>query len=250
MMKMLLKYIWERKEIIMLQIKNIDFSYGKLQVLWDVSLTINEGEIVGLLGANGAGKTTLLKNVSGLLCPDSGSVEFMGERIDGQPSHSIAERGISLVPEGGRVFPDMTVRENLEMGAYPTGVWKQKEDMIERVYDIFPVLKERKKQRASTLSGGERQMLAMARSIMSQPKLCMFDEMSYGLAPRIVTKVFQTIESLREQGITILLIEQNVKDTLQIADRAYVMENGKIVMDGCCQDLRESDYIRKVYLGL
>ncbi len=234
----------------MLQINNINISYGKLQALWNVSMTINKGEIVGLLGVNGAGKTTLLKTVSGLLCPDSGNVEFMGKEIDGLPSHSIAELGISLVPEGGRVFPDMTVRENLEMGAYPSGVWKQKEEILEEVYNIFPVLAKRRKQLASTLSGGERQMLAMGRSLMSRPKLCMFDEMSYGLAPQIVTRVFQTIKSLQEQGITILMIEQNVQDTLAIADRAYVMENGKIAMEGTCEELRQSDYVKKVYLGL
>ncbi len=234
----------------MLKINDINIFYGKLQALWDVSLEINEGEIVGLLGANGAGKTTLLKAICGVLNPPTGSIEFQGKNIKGLAPHSIAELGISLVPEGGRVFPLMTVRENLEMGAYPSNAWNKKEDMFGEIYDIFPILKEREKQLASTLSGGERQMLAMARSLMSRPRMCMFDEMSYGLAPQIVTRVFKTIKDLNEKGITVLLIEQNVKDTLEIADRAYVMENGQIKMKGSCEELSKNDYIRKAYLGI
>lgn len=234
----------------MLSVKEINIFYNKLQALWDVSLEIKKGEIVGLLGANGAGKTTLLKTICGILSPTKGKITFEGKDIKGMEPHSISSLGISMVPEGGRIFPDMTVKENLEMGAYPKDVWNQKKEMFEKVYNIFPILKERKKQLANTLSGGERQMLAMARSLMSRPKLCIFDEMSYGLAPQIVKTVFKTIEKLNDEGITVLLIEQNVKDTLDIADRAYVIESGKITIEGSCEDLKENDYIKKSYLGI
>jgi len=234
----------------MLEVSNIEAFYGKAQALWDVSLKIDELEIVALIGSNGAGKTTLLNTISGLLRPASGSVTFLGKRIDGLPPHSIVELGISYVPEGGRIFTEMTVLENLEMGAYPHHAWKQKKETLEQVYQVFPVLKEREKQLARTLSGGEHQMLAMGRGLMSRPKLCIFDEPSYGLAPKFVEEVFQTIKSLREQGITIFLIEQNVLRTLEIADRACVLENGRIVLDGTSNNLLQSDHIRKAYLGL
>ena len=234
----------------MLEVSNIDTFYGKAQALWDVSLRIDEAEMVALVGANGAGKTTLLNTISGLLRPASGSVEFLGKRIDGLSPHSIVGLGISHVPEGRKLFADMTVRENLEMGAYPYHAWKQKEETLEQVYQVFPALKEREGQLARTLSGGEQQMLAMGRGLMSRPKLCMFDEPSYGLAPRLLLEVFQVVKSLREQGITILLIEQNVSRTLEIADRAYVLENGRVVLEGVCDKLLQSDYVRKAYLGL
>ena len=234
----------------MLEVSNIDTFYGKTQALWDVSLTIDEAEIVALIGANGAGKTTLLNTISGLLCPASGSVSFLGKRIDGRTAHSIVELGISHVPEGRRLFTDMTVRENLEMGAYPYRAWKQKEETLKQVYQVFPRLKERERQLARTLSGGEQQMLAMGRGLMLRPKLCMLDEPSYGLAPRLVVEVFWVIKSLREQGITILLIEQNVRHALEIADRAYVLENGRVVLEGACDKLLQSDHVRKAYLGL
>jgi branched-chain amino acid transport system ATP-binding protein len=234
----------------MLEICSLDARYGKVQALWDVCLQIDEAEIVALVGSNGAGKTTLLNTISGLLRPASGSVAFLGKRIDGLPSHAIVEMGISLVPEGGRVFPDMTVRENLEMGAYPYRAWKHKERTLEQVYQVFPVLKERVGQLARTLSGGERQMLAMGRGLMSRPKLCLFDEPSYGLAPLLVTEIFRVIQGLRDQGITILLIEQNVRRALEIADRAYVLENGRICLEGACTEMLESDHVRKAYLGL
>lgn len=233
----------------MLEISNIETFYGKVQALWGVSLRIDQGEIVALVGANGAGKTTLLNTISGLLHPASGHVAFLGERLDGRTPHSIVELGLSHIPEGGRLFPDMTVRENLEMGAYPYHAWKRKDETFEQVYQAFPTLRERKGQLASTLSGGEKQMLAMGRGLMSKPKLCMFDEPSYGLAPRLVLEVFRVIKSLREQGITILLIEQNVRHTLEIADRAYVLENGRVVLEGACDQLLQSDYVRKAYLG-
>jgi len=234
----------------MLEASNIDTFYGKAQALFGVSLRVNEAEIVALVGANGAGKTTLLNTISGLLCPASGSVEFLGKRIDGLTPHAIVELGISHIPEGRRLFPDMSVRENLEMGAYPNRVWKQKEETLEQVYQVFPVLKEREGQLARTLSGGEQQMVAMGRGLMSRPRLCIFDEPSSGLAPRLVLEVFRVIKSLREQGLTILLIEQNVRHTLETADRAYVLENGRVVLEGACDELLHSDHVRKAYLGL
>ena len=234
----------------MLEVSNIEAFYGKTQVLWGVSLSVNEAEIVALVGANGAGKTTLLNTISGLLHPASGSAEFLGKRIDRLPPHSIAELGISYMPQGRRLFPDMSVRENLEMGAYPNRAWKQKGETLEQVYQIFPVLKGRGGQLAGTLSGGEQQMVAMGRGLMSRPRLCVFDEPSSGLAPRLVLEVFRVIKSLREQGLTILLIEQNVRHTLEIADRAYVLENGRVVLEGVGDGLLQSDHVRKAYLGL
>jgi branched-chain amino acid transport system ATP-binding protein len=234
----------------MLEVCDVNALYGKAQALWDVSLKIDEAEIVALVGSNGAGKTTLLNTISGRLRPASGSVEFLGKRIDGLPPHSIVEMGISHVPEGGKVFPDMTVRENLEMGAYPYHAWKQKEQTFEQVYQVFPILKERAGQLARTLSGGERQMLAIGRGLMSRPRLCLLDEPSYGLAPLLVAEIFRIIRGLRDQGITVLLIEQNVRHTLETADRAYVLENGRICMEGACAEMLESDHVRKAYLGL
>jgi branched-chain amino acid transport system ATP-binding protein len=234
----------------MLEICNITTLYGKVQALWDVCIKVDEAEIVALIGSNGAGKTTLLNTITGLTPPTSGSVTFFGEQINGLPPHAIVELGISHIPEGGKVFPDMTVRENLDMGAYPSHAWKQRERTLEKVYQVFPILKEREKQLARTLSGGERQMLAMGRGLMSNPKLCIFDEPSYGLAPMLVLEIFRIIQSLREQEITILLIEQNVRHTLETADRAYVLENGRICLEGDCDELLQSDYVRKAYLGL
>jgi branched-chain amino acid transport system ATP-binding protein len=234
----------------MLEICNLNTFYGKVQALWDISLKIDEAEIVALIGSNGAGKTTLLNTISGLIRPASGSVEFLGKRIDGLSPHTIVELGISQIPEGGKTFKNMTVHENLEMGAYSYHAWKQKEETIEQVYKIFPILKERQGQLARTLSGGEQQMLATGRGLMSRPKLCAFDEPSYGLAPMLVESVFRVIKSLREQGITVLLVEQNVRLALETADRACVLENGRVAMQGCCNELLTSEHIRKAYLGL
>jgi branched-chain amino acid transport system ATP-binding protein len=234
----------------MLEVNNIATFYGKVQALWGVSFRIDEGEIVALVGANGAGKTTLLNTISGLLRPASGTVVFLDKRIDGLTPHTIVELGVSHIPEGRKLFTDMSVRENLEMGAYPNRAWKHRKETLENVYQVFPALKEREKQLARTLSGGEQQMLAMGRGLMSRPRLCIIDEPSNGLAPRLVLEVFQIIKSLREQGITILLIEQNVKHTLEIADRACVLENGRIALEGTCDQLLQSDHIRKAYLGL
>jgi branched-chain amino acid transport system ATP-binding protein len=234
----------------MLEVNSIDTFHGKSQALWDVSLHIAEEEIVALIGANGAGKTTLYGTVAGSLRPASGSVEFMGRRIDGLPPHVIVDMGISHVPEGGKVFPEMTVRENLEMGAYPSRAWKQKAETLEHVYQAFPRLKERSGQMARTLSGGERQLLAIGRCLMSRPRLCLFDEPSYGLAPMLMAEIFRIIQELRDQGIAILLIEQNVRQSLEIADRAYVLENGRITLEGDCEGLLQEELIRKAYLGL
>ena len=234
----------------MLEVCDLNTHYGKVQALWDISLEVNEGEIVALVGSNGAGKTTLVNTISGLLKPSSGSVSFLDKRINGLPAHVIVELGISYVPQGGKVFPEMTVCENMEMGAYPIRAWKQKDATFEQVYRIFPRLKEREKQLARTLSGGEHQMLAIGRALMSKPMLCIFDEPSYGLAPLLVKEMFQTIQNLKEQGITIFLIEQNVRRSLEIADRAYVLENGRVCLQGDCVELLQSDHVRKAYMGL
>ena len=234
----------------MLEVSNLDVFYGKSQALRDVSLKVNEGEIVALVGTNGAGKTTLLNTISGLLHPASGSVEFLGKRIDRLAPHRIMQLGICQIPEGRKLFTDMTVRENLEMGAYTSEAWRRRKETFEQVYQIFPVLKERRKQSASKLSGGEGQMVAIGRGLMSTPKLCMFDEPSYGLAPKLFSEVLEVIKGLREQGITVFLVEQNVRQTLETADRAYVLENGRIALEGKGKDLLQDEQVKKAYLGL
>jgi len=234
----------------MLEVSNLDVFYGKSQALRGVSLRVDEGEIVALVGANGAGKTTLLNTISGLLRPASGSVEFLGKRIDRLAPHKIMKLGISQIPEGRKLFANMTVRENLEMGAYTSEAWKRRKETLEQVYKIFPVLEERRKQSAKKLSGGERQMVAIGRGLMSNPRLCMFDEPSYGLAPKLFSEVLEVIKHLREQGITIFLVEQNVRNTLETADRAYVLENGQLVLEGKGKDLLQDELVKKAYLGL
>jgi branched-chain amino acid transport system ATP-binding protein len=234
----------------MLEVSNLDVFYGKSQALRDVSLRVNEGEIVALVGANGAGKTTLLNTISGLLRPASGSVKFLGKRIDRLAPHKIMKLGISQIPEGRKLFTDMTVRENLEMGAYTSEAWKRRKETLEQVYQVFPVLKERAGQSAKKLSGGEGQMVAIGRGLMSSPRLCMFDEPSYGLAPRLLSEVLDVIKRLREQGITIFMVEQNVRQTLETADRAYVLENGQIVLEGKGKDLLQDELVKKAYLGV
>ena len=235
---------------LLLEVKDVSAGYGRIQVLWDVCLKINEAEILALVGANGAGKTTLLHTISGVKQPTSGAITFRGQRIDGMPANEIVEMGICHIPEGRKLFTDMSIHENLEMGAYSRRAWKKKSETLEQVYKLFPRLKERSKQLARTLSGGEQQMLAMGRGLMSLPELCIIDEPSNGLAPKLVAEVFQIVKSLRDQGKTILLIEQNVRQTLEIADRACVLENGRMVLEGCCEDLLKSDHVRKAYLGL
>jgi branched-chain amino acid transport system ATP-binding protein len=234
----------------MLEVSNLDVFYGKSQALRGVSLRVNEGEIVALVGANGAGKTTLLNTVSGLLRPASGNVEFLGKRIDRLAPHKIMKLGICQIPEGRKLFSDMTVGENLEMGAYSSEARKRRKETLEQVYKIFPVLEERRRQSAKKLSGGERQMVAIGRGLMSNPRLCMFDEPSYGLAPKLFLEVLEVVKRLREQGITILLVEQNVRNTLEVADRAYVIENGQIVLEGTSKDLLQNEQIKTAYLGI
>ena len=234
----------------MLKVNNLKTFYGKVAVLWEVSLRVDEREIVALVGSNGAGKTTMLNTISGLLHPASGTLEFLGRRIEGMSPHRIVQLGISHVPEGGKPFPDMTVHENLEMGAYVSEAWKSKKEMLDRVYRTFPRLKARAGQLARTLSGGERQMLAMGRSLMSRSRLCMFDEPSYGLAPLLVRELFDIIKRLCDQGITILLVEQNIRHALEVADRGYVLENGRIVLEGESKWLLQNDHVKKAYLGL
>ena len=234
----------------MLEVKDIETFYGKSQALFDVSVEVGASEIVALVGSNGAGKSTLLKTISGLIRPASGSVSFEGKDITGFPSYAIVEMGIAHIPEGRRLFPTMSVLENLEMGAYPMRTWKQKEKTLERVYELLPLLKVRKNQSAGTLSGGEQQMVAMGRGLMSGPSLCLIDEPSSGLAPVMVDEIFQIIVSLRAQDIAVFLVEQNVSHTLEVADRAYVIENGSVVLAGESQQLLSEESIRKAYLGL
>lgn len=234
----------------MLTVSNINVSYGNLQVLWDVSLRIGEGEIVAVVGANGAGKTTLLNTVFGLLKPDSGTIAFRGHQLVGRSAHKIGRLGLAYVPESGRSFREMSVRENLEMGAYISSAWSRRQETIQQVFELFPRLAERQTQLARTLSGGERQMLAIGRALMSIPTFVVFDEPSIGLAPLLVTELFRVIQRLGKQGITVLIIEQNVRQALDVANRAYVLESGRITIGGESQQLLKKDSIRKAYLGL
>jgi branched-chain amino acid transport system ATP-binding protein len=233
----------------MLKVNGIDVFYGNIQALKGVSLEINEGEIVTLIGANGAGKSTLLKTLSGLLKPKSGSIEYLGNSISGKAPQSIVKVGISHVPEGRRVFSNMSVEENLELGAYlrkdKGGIRKD----IQSVYELFPRLQERRKQLSGTLSGGEQQMLAMGRAIMAKPKLLLLDEPSMGLAPLMVKTIFQIIEKINHDGTTILLVEQNANMALSVANRAYVIETGRVVISGTAAKLQASEEIKKAYLG-
>ena len=233
----------------MLEVKNINVFYDEIQVLWSLSLKVSKGELVTVIGPNGAGKTTLLKTISGLLIPKNGEILFLNEKINGLSPYKIVRKGIIQVPEGRRLFPYMSVIENLEMGAYTISESKKKEN-LEFVFNLFPILKERKNQLAVTLSGGEQQMLAIARALMSSPKLLMLDEPSLGLAPKLVIKIFETINFLKENGITILLIEQNIRNALSLADKAYVLENGKIVLQGTGKEILENNYVKTAYLGI
>jgi len=234
----------------MLKVTNIKVGYGKVDVLWDVSMRMAEKEIVALVGANAAGKTTILNTISGLFHPGAGTLEFLGTRIEGTPPYQIATMGISHVPEGGKPFPDMTVIENLEMGAYINETWKKRKETLGQVYEFFPILKKRSRQLARTLSGGERQMLAMGRGLMARPRLLMFDEPSYGLAPIVVKELFEFIRLLHGQGMTILIVEQNIRHALEVSSRGYVLENGRIVLEGESIGLLDNDHVRKAYLGL
>ncbi len=232
----------------LLKVDNINVYYGAIHAIKGISLDVDEGEIVTLIGANGAGKSTTLKTISGIMRPKTGSIEFQGQDITKVPAHKIVKMGLSQVPEGRRIFMQMTVRENLEMGAF-TAPANSIEDSIEMVYKHFPRLKERYKQVAGTLSGGELQMLAMGRALMSQPKLMMLDEPSMGLAPVLVEEIFDIIHNLHEAGTTILLVEQNARMALSIADRAYVIETGNVTLEGDAKELMNNDSVRKAYLG-
>jgi branched-chain amino acid transport system ATP-binding protein len=235
----------------MLNVSHIDVYYGDLQALWDVSFTVEEGRIVTLIGGNGAGKSTVLKTVSGLLKAARGKIRFQDAAMESKPPHRIVQLGVSMVPEGRRVFPEMSVLENLEMGAFVGKARKERESTLDWVQTIFPVLKRRLHQLAGTLSGGEQQMLAIGRALMSQPKLLLLDEMSLGLAPLIVAGLSETVKQInRSRGITVLLVEQNVRIALELADQAYVLENGRIVSQGASVDLLSSPAIREAYLGM
>jgi len=235
----------------MLQVDNIDVNYGDVRVLKEVSLQVKEKELVAVIGANGAGKTTLINTISGILKPKKGTISFQGQVINTLEAHKIVSQGIVQVPEGRILFPEMSVRENLEMGGY---LLKDKHALAERfeaVYNLFPVLRERQKQAAGTMSGGEQQMVAIGRALMSSPKLIMFDEPSLGLAPKLVQSIFEMILRIKEElGITILLVEQNVQHTCQISDRAFVIENGEVVLQGTGQEMLANDHVRRAYLGL
>jgi len=231
----------------MLKIEDIHVYYGAIHAVKGVSFEVNDGEIVALIGANGAGKSTILKTISGLMHPRAGTIEFMGENIAHMDAYKLVRKGLAHVPEGRRIFLQMTVQDNLEMGAFTQKeVSKQDLDMV---FDLFPRLKERRKQIAGTLSGGEQQMLAMSRALMSKPKLMMLDEPSMGLAPILVDQIFDIIRNLHAAGTTILLVEQNASKALEIADRAYVLETGSVTLSGSGAELAQSDDVRKAYLG-
>ncbi len=232
----------------MLKVENINVYYGAIHAIKGISFEVNDGEIVTLIGANGAGKSTTLQTVSGLLHSTTGSITFEEENIAGMPAHKLVSKGLAQVPEGRRVFLNMTVEENLEMGAY-TRPNSEVEPHLERVYDLFPRMRERRKQVAGTLSGGEQQMLAMGRALMSDPKLMMLDEPSMGLAPILVEQIFDIIKELHKAGTTILLVEQNAQMALSVADRGYVLETGKIVTSGSGKELLNDESVKKAYLG-
>lgn len=234
----------------MLQISNLNVSYGQLPALREVSLNITKGEIVSIIGSNGAGKTTLLKTISGLISPKSGAIYFFQERIDRLPTHEICQRGIVQVPEGRKIFPRLKVIDNLQMGAYLPRAKVHFQTSLQKVFSLFPILEQRKKQMAATLSGGEQQMLAIARGLMALPELLMLDEPSLGLAPKISQEIFQTLANLNRQGLTILLISQDVLQSLNIARRAYVLENSRIVMEGEAHHLLRDPKVKEAYLGI
>ena len=234
----------------MLSVEKIKVKYKQITALHEVSLQVKEGEIVAALGSNGAGKSTLLKSIASQLHPAEGSVLFQGERINGIGPHEVVRRGISLVPEGKRIFAKMSVKENLLVGAYIQKNEKIRVETLDRIFELFPRLRERMKQKAGTLSGGEQQMLAIARGLMSKPKLLMLDEPSLGIAPNLVDRIFATIETIRKSGLTILIVEQHVQEALEMADRGYILQTGKIVLEGKSEELLESEMVRKAYLGI
>jgi branched-chain amino acid transport system ATP-binding protein len=234
----------------MLDVEKISASYGMIPILRDISFQVKEKEIVSIIGPNGAGKTTLVKTIMGLLHPRMGAIRFRGENIEKLPPYEIVKKGITLIPEGREIFPRMTIEENLLLGAYTTADKDSVKKAKERGYQIFPVLKKKEKALAQTLSGGEQQMLVICRSLMSNPDLLILDEPSLGLAPIIVEKVLDTVRKINEEGVTVLLVEQNIRDSLDIADRGYVLEQGKIILEGKSRELLCSNHIKEAYLGL
>jgi branched-chain amino acid transport system ATP-binding protein len=234
-----------------LAVEKLEVWYGKVKALWDVSLEVRKGEIVGLIGPNGAGKSTTLNTIMGIVKPKAGRILLDGERIDGKETYEIIKRGLFIVPEGRGIFPFLTVEENLLLGAIHGEAWRKRHESLEFVYKLLPWMRERRRQFAGTLSGGEQQMLTIARSLMSRPNLLLIDEPSLGLAPKLVLEVYKTIKSLRDEyKITVLIADQNAHRVLDICDRAYVIENGRIVMEGTSEELKRDKRIREVYLGL
>ena len=234
----------------MLELRNLAMAYGDIRALWDVSLQVDKGEIVALLGSNGAGKTTTLKAISGVLKPLAGGVFFEGKSLLNKAPHEIVEMGIAHIPEGRRLFPDMTVIENLEMGSYPRNARAGRRQTLQWIFELFPVLAERRHQMVGSMSGGEQQMVAIGRGLMARPKLLLVDEPSLGLAPLLVAEVFRVIKEIQGSGVTILLVEQNVRSALEITSRAYILESGRIVRAGPSNLLLHDDEVRKAYLGL
>lgn len=234
----------------MLKVDHLSVHYGVIQAVKDVSFEVNEGEVVTLIGANGAGKTSILRTISGLVRPSAGEISFLGKEIQKEPARKIVASGLSQVPEGRHVFPGMTVLENLELGAFLRRDREENQKNLKKIFDRFPRLEERKSQDAATLSGGEQQMLAMGRALMSQPKLLLLDEPSMGLAPIFIQEIFDIIQDIQKQGTTVLLIEQNANKALAIANRGYVLEIGKIVLSGTGEELLASEEVRKAYLGI
>ena len=233
----------------MLNVTDLNAGYGKVPILFDINFNVDEHETVAIIGPNGAGKSTLLKALSGLVHPSGGKIELNGQDLAGLPPDQVVRHGIAYVPEGGRPFPNMSVMDNLKMGAF-TRRENLKNGVLDEMLELFPVLKQRANQYARTLSGGERQMLAIARGLVSRPKLIMLDEPSLGLAPKLVDEIYQKLRALKERGLTVLLVEKNISYSLELADRGYVLENGRIVMQGDCQELARSEHIKKAYLGL
>ncbi|MBA2795457.1 ABC transporter ATP-binding protein [Streptococcus porcinus] len=233
----------------MLSVEDLSINYGAIEAVKDVSFTVEEGEVVTLIGANGAGKTSILRTISGLIKPSKGNISFLGQSIEKLPARKIVAQGLSQVPEGRHVFAGLTVMENLEMGAFLIKDKAENQRTLKMIFERFPRLEERKNQDAATLSGGEQQMLAMGRALMSKPKLLLLDEPSMGLAPIFINEIFDIIQDIQKQGMTVLLIEQNANKALSIADRAYVLETGKVVLSGSGSELLESDQVKKAYLG-
>lgn len=234
----------------MLQLRNITAGYGQFTALWDVTLRVAAGEMVAIVGPNGAGKTTVMRVISGLVVPRAGDLTFDGRPLAGRPAHEIVARGIAHVPEGRRIFPALTAAENLKMGAFLPSARRLFRESLARVYALFPALAERRHQRAGSLSGGEQQMLAIGRALMSRPRLILLDEPSMGLAPVVVLRLFDLIQRVRQEGYTILIVEQNVRQVLRLADRAYLLEAGRLKMEGRSDDLSEQEFVRKAYVGL